>query len=232
MGISVVTSTNREENSDLILNNFLRQNYSPKELIIVLNYDNPKVNIWSRFIKNHENISIYYLGGQPSLGKCLNLGISKAKYDYVSKFDDDDYYGPNYLESSLNTLEKYKAHIVGKASILVYFKEKQILGLKNSNKENKFVFRVEGSTLFFNKSLMKDISFKDKSLGEDLNFCKDAISKGFKIYSGDRYNYVYIRNQNTDHTWKIHNDYLIRECINLSEPMPFNDLITGGNINY
>lgn len=149
MGISVITSTNREYNLNNVLNNFLRQNYNPKELIILLNYDNPKSELINQIISQHSNVSIYSLGSSPSLGRCLNFGISKARYNYISKFDDDDYYGPKYLNSSLNSLIQMEADIVGKSSIFIYFKEANLLGIKNYNREKKFVNRVEGSTLFF-----------------------------------------------------------------------------------
>lgn len=224
MSISVITSTNRESNLPNILANFSRQNYNPKELIILLNYDYPKEYLWKDAISKYDNISVYTLGGNLSLGSCLNLGISKAKYDYIAKLDDDDYYGENYLTYSLLNLQSVKANIVGKASIYIYFKEEDILGIKHISYENKFVSRVEGSTLFFKKDIFPIIKFKDKNLGEDLEFCRDAISSGYTIYSTDRNQYIYIRGSRNDHTWKINNDFLIRNCTKIGKKLDLEKL--------
>lgn len=215
MAISVITPTNRQTNIKIILSNFLRQNYSSKELIILLNYDNPNQSLWKNSTKKYENISIYSMGSNLSLGACLNFGISRAKYEYIAKLDDDDYYGDAYLEEALQTLQNVNADIIGKSSIYIYFYNEDILGIHRLKDNNRFVSRVSGSTLFFNKSITNIIKFNDKNLGEDIDFCKEAIKKNLKIYSSDRNNYVYIRNNNSNHTWKIDNDYLIRECIKI-----------------
>ena len=224
MTISVITSTNKQTNLSVILNNFLRQSYKSKELIILLNYDNPNKLLWKNSTKNHDNISVYPMGSKLSLGGCLNYGISKAKYEYIAKLDDDDYYGEAYLEEALLTLQNINADIIGKASIYIYFCDEDILGIHHINDSNRFVSRVCGSTLFFNKSITNIIKFKNKNLGEDLDFCKDAIDKNLKIYSSDRSHYVYIRSNKNNHTWKINNDYLIRECIKIGSKANLEDL--------
>lgn len=217
MSISVITSTNRQTNMNTILDNFLRQKHNPKELIILLNYDNPNDFIWKWLPKEYGNISVYTMSGKLSLGACLNYGISKAKFEYIAKLDDDDYYGEAYLSEALFSLQNVNADIVGKYSIYIYFYDEDILGVMHPKDNNKFVTRVSGSTLFFNKSITNIIKFKDKSLGEDLDFCKQAIKKNLKIYSTDRSQYVYIRSNKSNHTWKISNDYLIRECIKIGD---------------
>lgn len=224
MTISVITPTNRQTNINVILNNFLRQSYNPKELIILLNYDNPNELLWRNLTKKYDNISIYTMGSNISLGDCLNYGISKAEYEYIAKLDDDDYYGDAYLEEALLTLQNKHADIVGKSSIFIYFCDEDILGIQRIKDNNKFVSRVSGSTLFFNKSITNIIKFKNKNLGEDLDFCKEAINKNLKIYSSDRRQYVYIRSNKSNHTWKINNDYLIRECMKIGNKSNLEDL--------
>lgn len=101
---------------------------------------------------------------------------------------------------------------VGKASHFIYFSEKQILGIHNIGKENQYVNRVAGSSLVFRKSLLDKISFKDISLGEDISFCKDCLNIGYKIYSTNKNHYVYIRDKAYKHTWKMDNNYILKNC--------------------
>ena len=139
MGISVITPTIREENINNIIENFERQNYERKELIIVLNYINPNIKKWESILSKYDNIEISMINPKYSLGECLNHAITKSKFDYIAKFDDDDYYGPNYLNESMFQLENRDANIIGKSCIYIYFKDKKALGLRNESKENRSV---------------------------------------------------------------------------------------------
>lgn len=44
--------------------------------------------------KKLRNIHVYRAPQHHSLGACLNHAVKKAKYSYIAKFDDDDYYAP------------------------------------------------------------------------------------------------------------------------------------------
>ncbi|MDR7870053.1 MAG: glycosyltransferase family A protein [Tissierellaceae bacterium] len=225
MGISVITPTIREENMNNIIDNFERQNYKRKELIIILNYYSPNIKKWELKISEYDNISIYVLNPKYSLGECLNYAISKSNFDFIAKFDDDDYYGANYLDESIFQFKNNNAHIIGKSSIYLYFKDEKVLRLLNKSKENKFVNRVCGSTLFFRKDIINKIKFQDINLSEDRLFCEDAINHGFKIYSTSNQNYIYIRSAHYNHSWKIHNDYLYKTSSKIAESITFEEAI-------
>lgn len=209
MSVSVIASTNRQDCINNIMENFLRQDYEDKELIIILNHNYPlDKNILDQ-IESTSNIYIYRMGSSYSLGECLNYGIDKAKYEFIAKFDDDDYYGERYLTSSIYNLKKFNSDIVGKTSIYIFFAIENILAYRNMNRDFKQVNRVKGSTLVFRKKLFEKNRFKDINLGEDKEFCKDAIKNGFKIISTDKEQYVYVRKKSHEHTWKISNNYLL-----------------------
>lgn len=232
MSITVLTPTNRKSNVKNIINNFLRQNYAEKELIVLLTHDNADLNQWRNIIREFENISVYPLGSKFSLGKSLNFGVSKAQCDFIAKFDDDDYYGHSYLKNSLESLISSNSDIVGKSSYYIYFKSESLLGLRYSSKENKFTSRVAGSTILFKKDIFEKIKFNDKNLGEDVDFCNDALKSGLRIFSSDRNDYIYIRSNKNNHTWRIDNSYLIRECINLIRTPNIEDFSNLWQVNW
>ncbi|WMM23277.1 glycosyltransferase family 2 protein [Tissierella sp. MB52-C2] len=214
LGISVICSTNKTKMLENIINNFISQDYKEKELIIALNYDIKNLKTFSTL---PENISVYNLGSKKSLGECLNFSIEKSKYPIIAKFDDDDYYGPMYLSDTIKSLYKKDIFIVGKSCIYVYFSQEKIIGINNMGRENKYVNRVHGSTLMFKKDLFHKIKFRNIDLGEDKQFCKDSLENGYKIYSTNKYHYVYMRNNENNHTWKISNDYIMKQCVDLNK---------------
>lgn len=210
--VSVICCTNKKNNKDNILKNFLSQTHKKKELIIVLNYNNPDINQWNKKIAPFDNIYIYILDSKHSLGKCLNFAINKSKYHIIAKFDDDDYYAPNYLSHMIKPFYFTSASVLGKSTTYVYFTHKKILAIRNINRDNQYVYRVEGPTLVFKRSVFEKVKFQDQNLGEDIKFCNDCIKNDFKIYSTNKDNFVYIRNNKNTHAWKIDNDYFLKKC--------------------
>ncbi|MEY8304344.1 glycosyltransferase [Anaerosalibacter bizertensis] len=220
-GVSIISCTNKKGFMENILNNYNRQTHEKKELIIILNNNNLKIDLWKKATQKYKNINIYQLDEKISLGQCLNYGVEKSSYDIIAKFDDDDYYGPLYTSDSLKAFKFTEADLIGKSTTFVFFQDEKILALKNINKDNRYVYRVEGATMFFKKSLLNTISFRNKNLGEDMYFCKDCINKGFKTYSTNKFHYLYIRNSNWNHTWSIKNKDLLRKSKVISRDKNF-----------
>lgn len=220
--ISVITCTNRNAYQSNIKENFKRQNWNDKELIIILNKDSLIKEEWVSYFQDLTNVYVIQLNEICSLGECLNHGIQLGKYKYIAKMDDDDYYSSEYLTDSITTIQTSGAQVVGKTSIYMYFEEDRSLQIFNPYKfappevrcsENKYEAKVlMGGTLFFEKKINEDIPFQSSSLGEDAKFCEDCIKNNIPIYSGKKNHYVYIRRAKDLHTWKIENDKMKKFC--------------------
>src|SRR5690554_5331320 len=223
-GISVICSTNKLNSFENILSNFLSQDYEPKELIVGLNFDVSNIDSIRSSLLN-KNIKIVPLGSRRTLGECLNRCIELAKYPIVGKIDDDDFYSPHYLSDTVRFLSIDDIDIVGKACHYIYFTEKKLIGLFNPGRENKFVDRVAGATLMFKKGVFEKIKFPHINLGEDKEFCILARENNFNIYSTNRYHYVYIRKEKYKHTWKIDNDYILKQCQFISQVNNYKEYI-------
>lgn len=209
--ISVITCTNRPKYIDNVFENFNRQLYKDKELIIILNNNKMNLKEWIKKSKKYPNSSVFQVDERKSLGYCLNYGIEKANFNIIAKLDDDDYYGPEYLSQAVKAL-KY-ADVVGKYTTYVYFEDSKILAIRNPKRDNRYVYRVEGPTLVFKKEICDKIKFHNKSLGEDIQFCKDCIRNGVKIFATDKNNFVYIRHGSLDkHAWNIKDELFKKLC--------------------
>lgn len=225
--VSIIVSTMRNNAIDNVFQNFERQLYKNKEMIIVLNNNDMDKDLWKSKAKKYKNVKVYMLDESNSLGKCLNFAVSKSKYDIVAKFDDDDYYGPKYLSDSIKAL-KY-ADVIGKAASFVYFKKDKILGLRSPLKENKYVKHMDGPTLIIKKHVFNKVKFADIHRGVDTQFSKDCMKNRIRIYSTNRFHHVYIRSESSDnHTWKIKNEDLLKRCrkieIGIEDFTPYVDI--------
>jgi spore maturation protein CgeB len=213
-GVSIICSTNRQHFMDNVFENFIRQNYTAKELIIILNKNNIDSSSWVERAKAHKNISVFSIDETEPLGACLNLGIKKSNFNYVAKFDDDDYYGPEYLRDSMMAFQYTDADIVGKLTNYVYFTEDKLLAIQHKNREHQYVKYVNGGTLLCKKNVFNKIKFTtDYKVGCDTVFLQDCNINGFKIYSIDRFNYIVGRRANIeDHTWKVSQKEFLKKC--------------------
>ncbi|NOV02338.1 glycosyltransferase [Paenibacillus planticolens] len=225
-GVSIIACTNNSKFINNIFRNYNNQIGVNKELIIIVNRDDVSLIPYRNKAKHLENVSIYRMPEKISLGNCLNFAIARAKYEYISKFDDDDYYAPNYLRRSMSVLIRKEVDVVWKSSVYVYLHSKKSLLLRNSNRGDRLVGFVAGGTIMFKKKVFNRVKFANISLGEDSRFLKKCRARGFKIYSTDKFNYVYIRRKNPkSHTMKVQDRYWLKNSKLVKHTLNYKGLV-------
>jgi len=212
-GVSIIVCTNRPQYFNNILENYERQLYAKKELIIILNKDNMSLQKFRSIASRINGVTLYQVPEKISLGQCLNCGIARARFPLIAKFDDDDYYSPHYLKEQVREMHRTKSDIVGKHACLVYLAASKRLIIRSPGEQHKFTSFVQGGTLLFKRKVLKHVRFPDKSLGEDVAFLRKSSQKGYKTYSTSPFNYVYMRRKNKQgHTWKASDQFYLRGC--------------------
>lgn len=203
-GVSIITCTNHPDFFMNILNNYRIQRYKRKELIIIINKDSINLKEWQKKAANYPHVTVYKIPERISLGQCLNGGICKTKYPLITKFDHDDYYSPYYLREQVKSLLRTRSSVVGKHACLVYLAASKKLLIRSPHEKKKFTGFVQGGTILFKRKVLKNVRFRDLSLGEDVKFLQDCANKGYTIYATSPYNYVYVRRKNkSTHTWRV-----------------------------
>ena len=231
-GVSIVTCTNKPHTLNNILDNFNRQEYTKKELIIIINNNEIDLNQWISKAKEYDNVRVFKLSEKFSLGKCLNFAVNQSEYDTISKFDDDDYYGPKYVSDTIKSFGNTNAKVIGKAANFVYFVEKKILAVRTPKEENRYVRFANGSTLVFKKEIFDKVKFRDMSLAEDVYFCHDCVKNNIRIYSTNKYHHIYFRHPvKKNHTWTISDkEFIDKYCDVIGHVENYMDY--ANNVNY
>lgn len=205
-GVTIITSTIRPAFINHIFQNFKRQNWSIKELIIIINKNNIPLKKYIQRAKKDQNIRIFRIDESKNLGACLNFGVSKANYNYIAKFDDDDYYSPHYIPEAMRLFNRSDADVVGKRSCFFYFPHRKMLLLRKPFViSNKRCDRLAGATIMFRKRVFQDVQFSTEvQQGSDVRFVKGCLEKGYRVFSTSPYNFAALRRANRHtHTWKI-----------------------------
>ena len=222
--VSIIIVTKRN-NINKIIDNYIRQSYLNKELIIIINsLSINKKHFINELKKNDiENYKIYQNNDKITLGECYNYAINEFNGDYFCKMDDDDFYDSNYIVNQLFFLKKWDIDIIGKSYFYLYDSYNKIL-------YSKYIPSIIlGGTMIIKKNVFDKINFDKLNRGEDTNFLRKAYLNNFKIQSSKIDDFVYIRytNNNNHHTYNVNiqnilgknfnivNDDKLKEKINL-----------------
>lgn len=211
-GVSIITITKREDFIDNIFENYQNQLWNKKELVIVLNNNYLNIDKWEQRAQEYSNVIIYKLKEEKTLGECLNFGIEKAGYEYISKFDDDDFYAPNFLNDLMYAFNYADADIVGKKTYYGFIEGKEILALRFPDNEHRFTNFLSSSAFIVKRKVFDKVKFLKFTIGVETTFLKECIKFGLKLYTADKYNYVRVRHNRSDHKWVISEEEFLKRC--------------------
>ncbi|WP_186439443.1 glycosyltransferase [Corynebacterium sp. NML180780] len=201
--VSIVCSTNRDIELKHLLTQVARQTYSNIELVVVGHgvHLNPNLGKQASAL-GIERLTVLHRDASTSLGECLNALVQASSGEIIAKFDDDDFYLPNYLRDQVNTLINMNADLVGKGSIYFYLQGSDVIARRWKHQEHIWRNFVAGATLVGWRSVFVETPFANRTKGEDSDFLLRLERKGRRVYSADSFNYVCVRG-NDKHTWQI-----------------------------
>lgn len=117
---SVVTPTYRPERLRAVVETFRAQSWPERELIVMANTDTPEA--WEAgLLDAARNEQIVFLSRDHAAGMAMNLGVGRASGDYVMRMDDDDDYGPAYVEDMMLAAAALRPDIMGKPPVVYNF---------------------------------------------------------------------------------------------------------------
>lgn len=223
---SLVMPTIRKSFVARAIEQFDEQTYKNKELVIVWNGDQKSYAEVEFLAKGRPDVTCSFLPGEQSTGDCINYGIHLAKGEYVFKFDDDDFYGQNYLEDLMLYFDIGDFDIIGKP--LTYFKlnDESVLYRRNlasgypltafSTKDlshNKI--SVSGSTLSGRRSVFIRTPYTNAYRAADSGWYKHANEIDLRGVSADMLNSIFWRRTDGFHTWewRAENNGCVDECL-------------------
>jgi tetratricopeptide (TPR) repeat protein len=227
LGVSLIVPTNKAKYMENIFDNFDRMRYKEKEMIILLNNNQLLLKDYANRANQYDNVSIYQLDESNTLGECLNYGVEHAKYDFIGKIDDDDYYGENYLLDQMNVFVISDAAVACKSKRFILFEQEEQLWVFRGYGEDAVVPGGAGGTILAKREVFDVISFRAVNVAEDEAFFQDCTALGFKIYSSNKFNYLYKRHSNqSEHTFTDAEEFYKSAAIQITDTKDYIDFIT------
>lgn len=194
----VVVPCHRPSQLQWVFDRYDQQTYGNRKLCIVENGDavgackrlgfTPDLVVTSRpHVSHARNEGMYAI---------RDLGIDC----WLSMWDDDDWYGSEYLEEMASLAASDKANVYGKQRHFVAFPDHGMY-LFNEVNQNKYTDSVHGPTLVFRPE--EGIVFKVQREAEEIRWCYEMSRLGARIWSASIKHLLYLRyDQGHEHAWK------------------------------
>jgi Glycosyl transferases group 1/Glycosyl transferase family 2/DUF based on E. rectale Gene description (DUF3880) len=218
--VSVIIVSNRPAFASHALANFRRQTYRRKELVFVAHgWSESDVSHLDAALASCRDARLIAAPATATVGGCTNDAIDESRGDFFAKFDDDDYYAPDYLTDAMLAFRYSDAAIVGKKTFFAYVESAASTYVRFPGHEYRYVNRVLGPTMVCDRRVLDQVRFTplEKS-GTDTRFLNDCAKKRLPIFSTDRFNFTHFRRgPEHGHLWKIEDDDFLRACVRLGD---------------
>lgn len=198
----IINAYNAEKTIEKCINSILENEYEDYEIIVVNDGSTDKTEQIAQLFAS--NKIRYYLKKNTGIADSRNFGIEKAKGEYITFVDSDDYVSNEYFEGLSKYLNEGIDIIKRKAVIINKDKEEKILGPvfdKCTGEEafNKLCFNDNYiETLWsyiIKKSLFEENGFRftPNRFHEDFELLPLIILKAKTMVSLDKYIYYYVQ---------------------------------------
>jgi glycosyltransferase involved in cell wall biosynthesis len=220
----ILTTMDRPRFLRIALRCYRHQSYPNRELIVVDDGANHPAD--PDAVRDAGGTLIRLESGTP-LGDKLNAGVEQASGAYCQKMDDDDWYGPRFLERMVETLRASQSESCQPAIAFVtpfLFFEIAPWEVRRSLQNN-----IPGATLLFDREDWRDRPFRSVRRDEDVWFFFDHLRLGRQpIPVAIEEQYLAVRHRGTTgdrgHTWthqtgeQTLEDYICDRPLNTLQP--------------
>ncbi|MHA7221489.1 CgeB family protein [Arthrobacter sp. RHLT1-20] len=202
--VSILVSTIRPWQLEHVFQTVGSQRDVDAELVLLTHGFTADAATISRLKEQYGVAAVTLLTGEAEvpLGECLNMCVSAAAGQVLTKLDDDDFYAADYLSDQLYALEFSGADVVGKQAHYMFLEDRNATLLRFPEWEHRYTRTVMGPTILGSADVFRSSPFAAVGSGEDTRFLRDVASGGGVIYASDRFNYCQQRAP-VGHTWKV-----------------------------
>jgi spore maturation protein CgeB len=184
--VMIIATISKGSTIKHIINNFSRQKYPHKELVLFLNDQEISQEEWQK--TNDNNVKVLRLDEKGDMGKHANYLLDKSDYEYIARFDENAYYAADFLSDLMFAFKYTDASVVGKASYYTCNDADNFLHVKNEGRENSYTDSLCKSTVIVKKDLLAPLILAEILQENKVDlFCQE---KSIKFYSTDRFNFV------------------------------------------
>lgn len=201
--VSALSVTNRPQQLEHLMSQVSRQEGVERQLVLITHGFDLSEDVQRLALEyGIDDLVVTSAPAAWSLGRCLNHAVAISDGEVLSKMDDDDLYGPLYLQDLLHARAFSGADVVGKHAHYMYLRGTDATLLRFPWMEHRYTDRVMGPTITTGRDVFQEHVFDDISRGEDSGFLQAVVDAGGSIYSADRFQFTQWRGS-AAHAWAM-----------------------------
>jgi hypothetical protein len=145
-----------------------------------------------------------------SLGAMLSAMTELSDGPLVTKWDDDDWYGPEHVLDLVLAHDYSGAEVVGKAAEFVYLESSDTTIRRMSIGAESYSATIAGGTLLMSRSWLDELGgWPDVPTAVDRHLLGASQRAGGSTYRTHGFQYVLRRRADGGHTWASSDDYFL-----------------------
>jgi len=198
----IMPTKNRAKFIPIAIDNFKKQDYQNKELIIIDDGEYPIKHL----VNDDPQIRYFYLEQkEPTIGNKRNIGCEHANGELITHWDDDDWYAPDWISFQVKNFLASGADIGGLNQVQYWSPLlKQGWIIKNSDSQYPW---LSGQSLIYRKTFWQKYPFKDRQTESDDEF---VSMNGATLFAHDYYQGVLVMLHGHNTTRKFFEDPRIK----------------------
>ena len=208
--VSVVVSTNRPAMLDRIVRNVALQDHPNVELVLALHGDGfddePPANA------DGIAMTVLRFPADAVFGHVLSEASARAGGEWVTKMDDDEWYGVEHVSDLVLAASYTGADLVGKGSEFVYLEGSDVTIRRGLGAGEAPSRTLSGGTLLVRSSVLREVDgWRGVPRSVDVALIDDVASAGGVIWRTHPFGYL-LRRTTGQHTWTVDEKYFERQA--------------------
>ncbi|MER7207230.1 glycosyltransferase [Streptosporangium sp. NPDC000239] len=201
--VSVLLCTRRPDMVGFALRQAGRQRGPEVEVVLTLHgfrADHPDV---AAAVAAHKGtITVIEADARMVFGEALNQAAERASGAWLTKMDDDDWYGPGHLSDLLLAQRYSGADLVGSAPEFVYL-ERIGVTVRRDMATELYTGVVAGGTMLLSRAAFDNAGgFRPIPRTVDGQLLQSVTAAGGRVYRTHGLNYILRRREASGHTWQ------------------------------
>lgn len=229
--VTAMICTCRPEYVESALETVRRQRYPNVETVLLLHgVSRKEPTIREALAKATNPVTVREVPEDTVFGDALNQGVKAASGDYVTKIDDDDWYGPNHIGDLMNAAWYSGAAIVGGFTEFVHLDELDTTIYRSAGGGEKYSTFVAGGTITASRETMRELGgFPSLPRAIDVGLFERAREAEAPIYRGHGMEYLFSR-RSEGHTWDVGVAYFLKSAERQWFKDPFDEHVVADSL--
>ena len=218
--VSVLLATRRPDQVAAAVASVTAQTYPRIELVLAAHGDGfDRARLEALAANGGTDSRVLTVPAGRVLGEVLNEALEHSRGELITKFDDDDFYGPEHIWDLVLAHEYSRATLVGKAAEYVYLEgaDRTLRRFPGGAERYGSKLTLAGGAMIIARSALDAVvGWKPVPSGVDRALMQDVVASSGRLYRTHGRGYLLVRHAR-GHTWEADDEYFLEQAVDVHD---------------